>query len=324
MPITANASLAAAATAAAKYASRSDSAWTSTAIPARSIRASTSTSGSSTLREQAERHRGRAAPRRALRTSSSTARARTIAASASSGPPSASPTSRVSWRRRPRDVDLGAQLAAQVPQDEVGQVEAALVGPAQVGRQRGVADDAGEGQPPGVEREHRALRVVQHLRRRSGRPATPRAPPCASGVGSSIEVDVAGGAVRPRRARPRGRRRGPAPRCPTDVRRRPCRWACAARASSATAGAVELRRCRRRSRPRPPARGPTASRTAARAAPGTPGRRRPGAPPRGPRTRSDEVVDAERQVEIVDEPVEPPVAQHAVEVRRAGSRPPCP
>ena len=41
-------------------------------------------------------------------------------------------------------LDVAAQLAVQVAQRQVGQVEGALVGPQQVGRQLGVAGDAGQ------------------------------------------------------------------------------------------------------------------------------------------------------------------------------------
>ena len=58
---------------------------------------------------------------------------------------------------------LGLELAAEVAHHEVLEVEGALVGAHQVGRQRGVAGDAGQGQPAGGQRLELLLGVVQHL-----------------------------------------------------------------------------------------------------------------------------------------------------------------
>ncbi len=58
---------------------------------------------------------------------------------------------------------LRAQVASQVAQDEVGEVEGALAGQGQVGGERGVAGDAGEGEAAGGEREDRPLDVVDGL-----------------------------------------------------------------------------------------------------------------------------------------------------------------
>jgi hypothetical protein len=59
----------------------------------------------------------------------------------------------------PRSVGLGlavgAQLAAQVAQREVGEVEAALPGPGEVGREHGVAGEPGERSPAPTQRVHR-------------------------------------------------------------------------------------------------------------------------------------------------------------------------
>ena len=60
------------------------------------------------------------------------------------------------------------QLAAEVAQGEVGQVVGALVGLDEVGRERGVADQARERPAVGGQREHRPLGVVEHL----GRPGS--------------------------------------------------------------------------------------------------------------------------------------------------------
>ena len=56
-----------------------------------------------------------------------------------------------------------AQLALEVADGEVGQVVGALVGAGEVGRQRGVALEAGQRHPAGGEGEHRPLGVVEHL-----------------------------------------------------------------------------------------------------------------------------------------------------------------
>ncbi len=58
---------------------------------------------------------------------------------------------------------LGPQLAPQVAQRQVGQVEDALAGQGQVGRQRGVAGQPGDGPAAGVQRVERALGVVHRL-----------------------------------------------------------------------------------------------------------------------------------------------------------------
>ena len=63
-------------------------------------------------------------------------------------------------------VALGAQLAPEVAQRQVGQVVAALVRHGEVGRQRGVAGDAGQLPAARREGQRRPLRVVQRLGRR--------------------------------------------------------------------------------------------------------------------------------------------------------------
>ena len=70
---------------------------------------------------------------------------------------------------------LGAQLAPEVAQGEVGQVVGALVGLDEVGRERGVADQARERPAVRGQREHRPLGVVEHLRAgRVGEPGRER------------------------------------------------------------------------------------------------------------------------------------------------------
>ena len=161
----------------------------SAAIPARSILASTSTSGSSTSRSSAhglapvqvlvqrlgqlQRWPGRAAP----------------AAAAASRSPRA-------VQRELAVFGLLAQLLAQVAQRQVGQVEGALAGQRQVGGQRGVAGQPGQRQAAGGERVHRALGVVQRLGpRRVGQPGGQR---LLVVLGQRGRVDVGAVTVRSR------------------------------------------------------------------------------------------------------------------------------
>ena len=130
----------------------------STAMPVCSIRASRSTSGSSTSASS------RVPPRSSISASSASARSRTARAcsiAVVAGAPSSSSASKaelVVVGRRP-----GLQLALEVAQGQVGQVVGALVGPDEVGRERGVAGQPGERPAARGQREHRALGVVEHL-----------------------------------------------------------------------------------------------------------------------------------------------------------------
>ena len=107
------------------------------------------------------------------------------------------------------------ELALEVAQDQVGQVVGALVGLGEVGRQRGVAARARPAcQPPGRQRQHRALGVVQRLGR-TDRPARRRAtarPPASSSLNATT----------PRRCH-RLPARSP---CTSPVPRRQVPWTC--------------------------------------------------------------------------------------------------
>ena len=187
-----------------------------------------------------------------------------------------------------------AQLATEVAQHEVGQVVGALVGPDEVGRERGVGRRARERPAPRREREQRALGVVQHLGPRPGRRAR-------RDRGVAVRVQL-----RRRRRMPRRRRRSrPAParwrrRCRgPSCRRRARRRAAPAGACSASQPGrprpARGRRRRGRSRRSASSSAARGTRRAGRAAPGTRGCRRRC----GPASRSQllplEVVDGDAQ-----------------------------
>ena len=194
-------------------------------MPVCSMVASRSTSGSSTPASSAVPPCSSMAVSRAS-ARSSTARACSIAVSAS--PPSSS-SSKVEL------AVVGAallQLAAKVAQGQVGEVVGTLVGPDEVRRQRGVADQSVERPPPRSQGQHRALRVVQHLGRGRGRPT--RRPARRRPRGS------------PRRRRTRRPSRPPPPGRPSGPRR--CRPA-SSPARSRRPGRRPCGRARRASRP---------------------------------------------------------------------------
>ena len=178
----------------------------STAIPIRSILASTATSGSSTSRSSAPAsRRSRSASSAAAR--SSVARARSI---------------RPGRRRRARPTP------SSVSWPSVGLLAAApRPGSAASGRPgRRSAGRAGPGRPPArcrrpgrpacqpraAEREHRALGVVQHLRVRRDRPARRPAPLVVLGQRGGIEVGAV--AVRGRDGQRRSASPVPRPQVP--------------------------------------------------------------------------------------------------------------
>ena len=182
----------------------------------------------------------------------------------------------------PSSAVLGPQLAAQVAQRQVGEVEHALAGQRQVGRQRRVGGEPARSKPPAASASIGPLLSCSAFGRRRPR-ATPRAPCRPSGV-ERREVHVA--AARPAGDTP-GQRASPVPRpqlpCTCSPTRTP-----AGKPPRKPGDLVRGRAPRRRPRSpgRPRARRPTASRRAARAAPGTAGRRRPCAPRRGPTARA--------------------------------------
>ena len=189
--------------------------------------------------------------------------------------------------------------------------------------QLGVARDAGERPAVLAQREQRALDVVDRLRRggvgEPGRRAPARRP---------------GSADRARR-RPRCRRPRPA-RC-----RRACRCPGPTLPRNATPDPARRRgRARRaRWRPRPPASRvdrdvetlfglgllrPRQWRTGARAAPGTGGRRRAGAPLRGPTAARARASSVDVDVDVAHQFGEPAVAARRWRGARAARRRPCP
>ena len=101
---------------------------------------------------------------------SSTARALTIA------PVATSSSSTAVERELPVGAGAGdvvdPQVALEVADGQVGELERALVRREEVRRERGVADQAGHGPAVRGEREQRALGVVHRLRAGPGRPAS--------------------------------------------------------------------------------------------------------------------------------------------------------
>ena len=99
--------------------------------------------------------------------------------------------SKLSW---PGRVLLGRpclQLALEVAQGQVGEVVGALVGPHEVRREGGVADQPGQRPAARRERQHRALRVVQHLGARSASPSQAATAASSSGVSSAASNQAA-------------------------------------------------------------------------------------------------------------------------------------
>ena len=110
----------------------------SAAIPARSISASTPTSGSSTSASS------RAAPRRSRSSSRASASSAVATARAASAFAASRPRRRCPGRAARRPACSPRQLAAHVAQGQVGQVERALAGQRQVGGEGGVAGQAAQ------------------------------------------------------------------------------------------------------------------------------------------------------------------------------------
>ena len=291
------------------------SASASTAIPTRSIRASTSTSGSSTSRSSP-------VPPVSLQLSVQRRRQlehrpgpqhRILRGCVALGRRSRASPARTA--RRPR---VSSRL--QVAHHEVGQVVGALVRPHQVGGQRRVVHEPGRRVAPRHQRLQRPLRVVQRLR--AGGVCQPRRQRRVVGRVEGRHLDVGRLVRRPRSLR-RPRLRSPAPT--TRPRARP-RASPPARAPPATTAALRAPAPRpappRPRRPRAPR--SSASRTTGRAAPGTPARRRPGAPRRGPSSAAPGPPTATGSSTSSHQPVEPPVAQHGVEVVAQRLARPCP
>ena len=245
----------------------------STAMPACSIRASTSTRGARPRRAVCE------PPRATSSVSSAAARSTTAWAACIA-----------SWRVRGVAVEverqlvgrrrLALQLAVQVAQRQVGQVVGALVGMRQVRRQGGVGREPAHRPAARRQRQHRTLGVVQRLRPLGiGQPGGERGLVVGGDLGG---IDPGRAAARRRPARRVDLPGAAAPAAldlrPRSARRRRVLGQPAADLAGAQPRAVEvdavgdLRLVGRR-----------ASRTAGRAAPGTPGRRRSCAPRRGPR-----------------------------------------
>ena len=141
-------------------------------MPVRSMPASTVVSGSSSSRSS------RVAPRwsrssSSARARSATARARTACVAADAGVRLL--RAAVQGELAGVRLAVGAQVAPQVAQDQVGEVEGALAGQRQVGRQRGVAGDPRDVPAAGVQRQQHALQVVHGLRHgRVGQPVDQR------------------------------------------------------------------------------------------------------------------------------------------------------
>ena len=217
-------------------------------------------------------------------------------------------------RELARRCGLGAQLAVQVAQRQVAEVERPLARQGEVRRERGVAGDAAERPAALAEREQRALHVVRRpwrspdrrasrrapaRRRRSAAPGrgTPRLP---SGAAIAIRVIVAGAAT-PRAG---------------DTTRRAARAAraCSSSHPATSSGPSDLARRARSPGRRPPARRPTASRRAARAAPGTAACRTACCTASRSHCPSCEVGGPELERYVAAQLGELPVADHAGEV----------
>ncbi len=106
-------------------------------------------------------------------------------------------------------LDVAAQLAAQVAQRKVGEVERALVRTQQVGRELGVAGDPVDRPTVLPQRQHRPLDVVDGLRHR--RVAEPRRQRLVVVGRDPLRIDVRGRAVGARQRDPGERAGAPAP-----------------------------------------------------------------------------------------------------------------
>ena len=262
-------------------------------MPAVSRSASTYSQRQLQLGEQLGARRARPARRRARRPARRPPTPRPSApARAPRRPP---PRRRAARAGRPPASLLGAQLAAQVAQREVGEVEAALAGPGEVGGQRGVAGEPARLQPRPRSACSAALTSCAAFGTDGSASHSPSA---ASSSGRERgDVEVRAPAARPRR-RPAARASSDgspaASAMPVEVAaagvpttpwnasptRRPSRACASSQARTAPGSSA------------PPSHleaalglglgARAAWRTAARAAPGTPARRTAGARRRGP------------------------------------------
>ncbi len=205
------------------------------------------------------------------------------------------------------------ELALEVADGEVGEVVGALVGAGEVRRERGVAVQPGQRHPPRREREHRALGVVQHLRPLAGRRARPTSAAWSSG--SSCV----------------GRR--PRPRCRRSWRSASAGDVTACRRPSGRRRARRPARSRRRARASQPPSSPPARTVIATSKPESSisssdvsvsnSRSRSTRNSRPSKSvctscrshgRSARSAGAELEVEVADQRVELPVADHVAEV----------
>ncbi len=209
-------------------------------------------------------------------------------------------------------VGVGGQLAPEVAHDEVLEVVGALVRADEVGRQGGVADDPAQRQPPRGQRLELGLGVVEHLRGLGV--GEPRGEHGVLLGGERREVEVRGGAVLAREGdRPGVPGAGPVLARDDDAVGKPPPDGTVTEAHREVVGgehvsveleaALDLVGLDLEGLEQPIAE--HAELEAVEdlvhllAVPG----------------RALEVGDAERQLEVVDEPVEAAVAQHVVEVR---------
>ncbi len=249
-------------------------------MPRYSIAASTRVSGSSISPSRASPPRWPSTVSRASERSLTATALRTSACAASAATSSSDGPKPVEGELRLLGLGGVLELAAQVPDGEVAEVERPLPRHRQVGGERGVADHAGQLPAPRPDRQQRALDLVHDLGRRGvGQPGGQRLLVGDVQVGTEVDergVVVGGG------QREAGQLAGaPPPRAAEDhagtpgagVRVQPL-------PQRAGRHVVDGRR---RSRPRPRARRWSAWRTAGRAAPGTAGCRRACAPRCGPR-----------------------------------------